>query len=291
MRFFLGTHQPHWLRDERFENVPLFVSRRTLCKVRNLPRAVGPWALDSGGFSELQIHGQWTLSPAQYVGEVRRFRDEIGQLVWAAPQDWMCEPPVIHGGTHGPLHFHGTGLSIAEHQRRTVDNLIELRTLAPDLHFIPVLQGWSLFDYWRCEELYDKVGVDLRAEPTIGVGTMCRRQSTMEAGVIIQALASDGLSLHGFGFKIKGLIASAPHLFSADSMAWSYSGRRAPPLDGHDRPGPGRPKGHKNCANCAEYALLWHDRVLGALDQSRRTALAASDGQTSLDFTGSWGDE
>ena len=74
MRFFLGTHEAHWLADPRFARVPLFVSRRRLTLRRKLPRAVGTWALDSGGFTELQMHGRWTLSPAAYVAEVRRFR-------------------------------------------------------------------------------------------------------------------------------------------------------------------------------------------------------------------------
>ena len=27
MKFYLGTHQPHWLGDPRFTGVPLFISR------------------------------------------------------------------------------------------------------------------------------------------------------------------------------------------------------------------------------------------------------------------------
>jgi hypothetical protein len=65
--------------------VPLFVSRRTLAPLRRLPRARAGWALDSGGFSELSLHGRWTTSPATYVAEVRRFEQEIGALEWAAP--------------------------------------------------------------------------------------------------------------------------------------------------------------------------------------------------------------
>lgn len=41
--------------------------------------------------------------------------------------------------------------------------------------------------------------------------------------------------------------------------------RRPPMIAGHDKPGPGRRTGHKNCANCLDYALVWladlHDRV------------------------------
>jgi hypothetical protein len=76
MTFWLGTHRPNWLG---LTDVPLFVSRRTLAPRRTFPRARGVWALDSGGFSELSLFGEWQTSPRQYVAEVRRFRDELGR--------------------------------------------------------------------------------------------------------------------------------------------------------------------------------------------------------------------
>jgi hypothetical protein len=99
------------------------------------------------------------------VAAVRRYRDEIGRLAWAAPQDWMCEPWIIAK----------TGLSIAEHQRRTVENYLTLRTLAPDLPFIPVIQGWRRSDYLACVEMYVEAGVDLATAPVVGLGSVCRR--------------------------------------------------------------------------------------------------------------------
>lgn len=269
--FFLGTHQPQWLADERCRGVPLFVSRRTLAQRKKLPRAITSFALDSGGFTELQMHGRWTLAPAEYVAEVRRFRDEIGGLAWAAPQDWMCEPIVIAGGEAARgIRFAGTGLSVEEHQRRTVENFLELRALAPDLPFVPVLQGWSMYDYWRCEGLYQAAGVDLRAEPLVGVGTVCRRQGTNAATLIMRTLATSGLKLHGFGFKVLGLRQSADDLASADSLAWSETARRSPPIAGHDLPGDGRRTGHINCANCLEFALTWRAGLLDGLARQQR---------------------
>lgn len=258
-RFFLGTHQPSWLADPRVVSVPLFVSRRTLMRRKALPRAVGKWSLDSGGFSELSLHGAWTITARQYAAEVRRYRDEIGGLAWAAPQDWMCEAVMLAK----------TGLSVEKHQARTVANFIELRSIAPDIPIIPVIQGWNLADYWRCEDLYRRAGVDLSAEPLVGVGTVCRRQGTSTATRIMRTLAASGLSLHGFGFKRTGLLASASDMASADSMAWSYSGRRSAPLPGHDVPGEGRRTGHINCANCIDFALIWLASLLTALADAR----------------------
>lgn len=255
MLFYLGTHKPQWLSDKRFESVPLFISRRALEPMKTLPRAVTKWSLDSGGFTELTLHGKWKTTPKEYISMVRRIQSEVGRMQWAAPQDWMCEPIMLKK----------TRLTVAEHQRRTVENFLELRSLAPDLPIIPVLQGWSMTDYWRCEDLYDKAGVDLYKEKTVGVGTVCRRQGTKEAERIMRTLASGGLKLHGFGFKTKGLEIAADAMVSSDSLAWSLAARFSPPLPGHDKPGPGRPLGHIKCVNCAVFALDWRRDMLASL--------------------------
>lgn len=208
MRFYLGTHRPHWLGDERFAGVPLFLSRRMLDRYATPPRAATDFALDSGGFTELQMHGRWTSTPAQYAEEALRYRRAYGaRLQWVAPQDWMCEPIVIAGGSAARgIVFRGTGLDVEEHQRRTVKNFVALRRLLGAL-VIPVLQGWSLADYWRCVDLYGRAGVRLADEPT-----------------------------------------------------------------GHDEPGPGRPRGHKNCANCAEWALMWRRDMLESIGVDHEAA-------------------
>jgi hypothetical protein len=252
-RFLLGSHQPGWLATA---GVPLFISDRRLSVYKTLPVAAAPWALDSGGFTELQMFGGWTTGPAEYVARVRRYRDQIGRLIWCAPQDWMCEPIVIAGGRAGPLHFVGTGLSVAEHQRRTVDNFTQLRDLAPDLPFAPVVQGYTKDEYLACLDLYAAAGIDLTAEPVVGLGSVCRRQGTGEAHEIINALHQHGITrLHGFGVKTLGLARYGHLLNSADSLAWSYDARRErKPLAGCTA--------HKNCANCLRYALRWRRSVL-----------------------------
>ncbi len=154
MRFFLGTHQPNWLHDTA---VPLFVSHRRLARQKSFTRAKGPWALDSGGFSELSLFGEWRTSQADYVAAVRRYVEEIGKMAWAAPQDWMCEPPMIEK----------TGLSVREHQRRTVESVLSLRAAAPEIHWIPVLQGWNPAEYRIHAEDYALAGIDLACEEEI----------------------------------------------------------------------------------------------------------------------------
>lgn len=261
--FYLGTHMPSWLADERMpSNVSLFVSHRRLRGRATMPRARGHWALDSGGFSELQLFGEWRTTPEEYVAAVRRYDEEIGNLGWAAPQDWMCEPVVIAGGVVNGVTFAGTHLSVAEHQRRTVANFIQLSELWGDPAtnpFMPTLQGYERDDYLQCWDMYAAAGVDLREYPVVCLGSVCRRESTDEIGEIVTALRAldDGLPLHGFGVKAGGLALYGHLLTSADSMAWSYNARRAAPLP--------ECVGHKNCANCQAYALRWRGRVLEAM--------------------------
>lgn len=240
--FWLGTHEASWLARPDVD-VPLFVSHRRLVKRKTLPVSTHPWALDSGGFTELNLYGRWVTTEAEYVAAVTRYAAEIGNLAWAAPMDWMCEPFVTGK----------TGLSVEEHQRRTVENYVSLRATAPLLPFIPVLQGWTLDDYLRCVDLYAAAGVDLRALPLVGIGSVCRRQNTSEVDHIVSTIAALGIALHGFGVKTVGLTAYADQLASADSLAWSYRARRSPALPGCT---------HRSCANCPRFALKWREKVL-----------------------------
>lgn len=249
MRFYLGTHQPGWLAHV---DVPLFVSRRRLCGYRQLPRARQPWALDSGGFTELALHGRWTVGPAEFIADVRRFAAGIGQLEWAAIQDWMCEPAVLAK----------TGKSVAEHQALTTESYLALRAAAPELPWAPVVQGWAVADYVEHVAAYSRAGVDLASLPVVGVGSVCRRQSGQEGAGIVRVLTElVGPRIHAFGFKQTGLVAlrrARVALRSSDSMAWSFQARRKPPLLGCTE--------HKNCANCWRYALLWREQMLARVE-------------------------
>ena len=91
--------------------------------------------------------------------------------------------------------------------------------------------------------------------PLVGLGSVCRRQGTGQAGGILRALHTAGITrLHGFGFKVLGLAEHGHLLTSADSMAWSMDARRKPPLPDC--------RGHRNCANCPRYAQRWRTGVL-----------------------------
>lgn len=241
--FYLGTHIPSWMSKP--ETPPLFVSHRRLAKYKTLKQATNRWALDSGGFTELSMHGKWKTEPAEYIEAVERYITEIGNLDWAAPQDWMCEPWIIQK----------TGLSVMLHQYRTLANYLDLTSRAPHLPFIPVLQGWTLDDYIYHHDLYQTAGIDLTKHDTVGIGSVCRRQATDEIGQIVATLQGAGLKLHGFGVKGDGIRKYGWALKSADSMAWSFTGRQ-------QRPCPERPV--SSCANCYHFAIDWREKALNS---------------------------
>lgn len=248
--FYLGTHRPYWLG---WTDVPLFVSHRTLRDYVTLPRALGPWVLDSGGYSELNDPPhRWTITPRDYVAAVRRYRDEVGNLQWVAPMDWLCSPEIVAKTRH----------TVPVHQWRTVHNLFILRELAPDLPIVPVLQGWTTEDYLRCADLYEVKGLDLAAEPVVAVGTIVARQDTAVAAEVVDLLTARGYRLHGLGIKLRGLSVYGAQLTSVDSLAWSYRARRA----ARDRVRTGVPttcpEGKDTCANCLHFALEWRTRAL-----------------------------
>lgn len=244
--FYLGTHMDGWLAHV---GVPLFVSHRRLARRKTLPTARTGWALDSGGFSELSLHGGWRTTPEEYVAAVKRYDREIGQLEWAAGQDYMCEDEMLAR----------TGLTVEEHQRRTVANFVRLEQLwhqddDADLHpeapFMPTVQGRTVEDYLRCWDMFSEAGVDLSTYPSVGVGSVCRRQHTEEIREVLEALRERDpeVPLHGYGVKTQGLRKYGDLLASADSLGWSYNARRNPRLPGCT---------HEKCSNCLKWALRW----------------------------------
>lgn len=243
--FYLGTSED-WLG---VYDVPLMVSFRNLRRRLTFKPALDRWVLDSGGFTELSLHGMWTTTAYEFIADVRRIVASCGMPDWIAPQDWMCEPGVRAT----------TGLSVTEHQRLTVANFVHLRELAPDLPIAPVLQGWDLEDYQRCRRMYEDAGVDLLSEEVVGLGTVCRRQSTQAAEAIVVSLAP--LRLHGFGVKVTGLRRYGYLLSSADSQAWGYG----PSVFRSRREDPTKPPRciHQRPANhCALCAIEWRGRII-----------------------------
>jgi hypothetical protein len=196
--------------------------------------------------------------PLRIRAGVKGYDLEIRNLDWAAPQNWMCEPWIVERA----------GLSVWEHQERTVANFVALcalwrtwdskfvRVRQATCPFMPVLQGWTLADYWTCVDLYTQAGIRFADYPLVGLGSVC--QATGEIDTIVRSLGCV-LPLGAFGVKSSGLASYGRWLTSADSMAWSFAGCREP----------GRTASHSSESNCRRFALSWRDRAVEAADASR----------------------
>ena len=210
MIFFTGLHHPS--DAKRFSNA--FISVNAI-RNRKSDFQVNDWIMDSGAFTEISTHGCYRAGVEEYLGQIERWR-HVGNMRAAVTQDWMCEPWIITK----------TGLSVAQHQRLTVDRYdsIQGRT---DCYIMPVLQGYTEYDYLDHLDMY---GDRLRNGMWVGVGSVCKRnRSVAEIEDILDSIkaTSDGLNLHGFGLKTTALQSSMvwDYLYSADSMAWSYAAR------------------------------------------------------------------
>lgn len=245
MKFWLGTHEVSWVGRT---DVPLFLSRRRLARQKSWRRALGPWALDSGGFTELSMHGRWSITTGQYVEEVLTWQEKIGNLAWCAPMDWMCEPSVVRK----------TGLSVYEHHDLTINNFLTLREQLGPL-VVPVLQGWELDHYLLHIDRYAEAGVDLREEPLVGVGSVCRRNADDEIVTVLAELADAGIKMHAFGVRGSALQVVRSFVESADSMAWSFRARMA---HRGNEPRPTECVHKGSCSNCLPFALWWRGEQL-----------------------------
>jgi hypothetical protein len=260
-QFWTGTDRLPWLWHPDMAGVPLFVSHRALAvRKSRYPRATTAYAVDSGAFTELLQHGRWTTSPEQYVAALRRYADELGPFAFAAGQDHLCAPAILDR----VAAVTGRRPTVADQQQATVDNFVALRALAPDLPIIPTLQGTQVGQYVHHIAIYAAAGVDLYAEPLVGVGSIAAQTPGFIERLCTTLVAAGLTRLHGFGVKTRGLEAAAHVMASADSMAWSYAGRREP------MPG----CAHRSCAHCPRWALEWRRRVLAAVDAPAQMALA-----------------
>jgi hypothetical protein len=215
MKFYCGLHHPgHAVYlDRAFISFNRVRDRKSIVPSRN-------WIMDSGAFSELERFGKYRESPETYAKEVNRIvaLNPAGLQVIVS-QDWMCEPFMLER----------TGLPIGEHQRLTIERYDVIRSMVPNVHVMPVLQGYKITDY--CSHL-QQYGNRLWPGMHVGVGSLCKRNGIKPDEIMavvrsIKQLRPD-LKLHGFGLKKtalrEALIRDA--LYSADSMAWSWAARR-----------------------------------------------------------------
>lgn len=173
--------------------------------------------MDSAAFTELFNHGAYRHAPEAYAAEVRRWSTN-GRMVAASSQDYMCEPFILQR----------TGLSIADHQRLTLERYDAIRALAGGAYILPVLQGYLPQHYTSHIRQY---GDRLPLGAWVGVGSVCKRNGNIrDIAAVLRAIKAErpDLRLHGFGVKTNALQSAEVrgYLYSADSMAWSFAARK-----------------------------------------------------------------
>lgn len=240
MKFYLGIWQPaHARKIDRF----FFSFRRLRGRKSPLCENGSDWIMDSGGFNEIRQHGEYTFSVDEYLESV-----ELHQPVAFAVMDWMCEPIMLEK----------TGLSIQEHQERTIESWQTIRSLwdGQRSEIMPILQGWTPDDYAKHAQMYLAAGTP--HDGYFGVGSVCTRQGTPTINAVLASIHTElpYARLHGFGVKTALLRTWGRNLlYSADSMAWSFAGRK---IRNHL---PWCKSTAKNRANCLSFALYWRERI------------------------------
>jgi hypothetical protein len=131
----------------------------------------------------------------------------------------------------------------------TIQRYDALIAEATGVYIMPVLQGYEPSDYVEHIRQY---GERLSPGAWVGVGSVCKRNGdprAIEAVLLAIHRERPDLRLHGFGLKSTALSSPLVHelLATADSMAWSYSARKA-----------GRN------ANDWREARAWADRIVNA---------------------------
>jgi len=289
--FFFGAPNPAWLTRA---TEPQFVAMTTLADRVTMPRRIqredgtpAPLAIDGGVFHTMSSRGELPFTLEAYAALARRVCAEIGGVVRVAALDLMCEPPIL------AMSRWAKGLSrregVRRHQQETVHNLKALRELAPEVPWMPALQGWEHEEYFDHLAMYAEAGVDLLAEGLVGLGSVCRRQNTRMAEGLVRELVGKGLSLHLLGFKVEGLARFADLLgdvYETDLAPRVYGVGRVASYDTQADLLAARSqkllhptcaarlrttnKGHQNCASCLTYALHVRALRLAQLDAATR---------------------
>lgn len=212
MRFFVGLHHPHVAGN--FEAA--FISVNAI-RNRKSSFPAQDWIMDSGAFTTIQKHHGYPHPVKEYADQIRRWKNN-GNLLAAVSQDYMCEKFMLDL----------TGLTVADHQRLTIERYDALLAEDTGVLIMPVLQGYSPSEYLSHIRQY---GDRLKPGMWVGVGSVCKRNSSVVSiWMVLDAIKEErpDLRLHGFGLKKTSLQEPIVRelLYSADSMAWSFAARR-----------------------------------------------------------------
>ncbi|RYG87650.1 MAG: hypothetical protein EON59_06775 [Alphaproteobacteria bacterium] len=195
LKFFPGLHQPG--DAKHFDRACISIHR---LETRRKPVACPEVMIDSGAFTKLAKHGGYPEPVDVYAAQLYRLHTQgVVRIAVAAAQDYMCEPFMLAR----------TGLTVADHQRLTIERYDALLSALHDLFdgpppfpMMPVLQGFTVADYLRHLADY---GDRLTPDMWVGVGSVCKRQGNVSAiEIILHAIKEVRPDLRLHGFRRKG---------------------------------------------------------------------------------------
>lgn len=264
----LGIPDPSWINS--FDDRALMVSHNRLRRYTphglpiSWPKGAGV-VIDSGAYSLITKHGAFPDSPYEYAMAVRRYSRRIGNVRWAAIQDYPCEGPALKG----------SGLTVERHQVLTAQSWVDQCRIWPEISDDPnpfkrVLQGDGTPEsYQRSWQLYTDMDGSPAGADIIGVGSVCTIQATSVIADVVDAIhdLDPAARLHGYGVKGIGLQHTGG-FHSVDSQAEFYAARRRAIKD------PRCTQMHRDCRNCPVLAESWHDKVSAQFRQARAEYLA-----------------
>lgn len=167
------------------------------------------WVLDSGGFSALNIWGDYPFTPDDYL-----YLIEERSPSWAASMDYPCEPDISKG----------TKLLTEDRIIATVE--LAKYLIRRDDRIVPVIQGYTIEEYEYCWKLLNNE-INVKR---VAIGSVCKRQSSSEIATLCWQLSQfiPDIPVHGFGVKLTALkYPEVWNLFSSiDTNAWEYKTRR-----------------------------------------------------------------
>lgn len=213
--FYFGCGNGETHQAIRNARAPINVMVNYASKVRYFPTAnVNLRFVDSGGYSFFHKDGVFDERIDKYLKFVKRHNADH-----FANRDYPCEPDLVER----------RGSTILQNQLMTLHNQVELETYITDEYpelfnrFVAVLQGWTLDDYLFMADYLNDHGL---LTDLVGIGSVCRRNATVDIKEIILGIKSQFpiIDLHGFGIKFDVLrdIEIWDSLYSADSMAFQY---------------------------------------------------------------------
>mgnify|MGYP006302144631 CR=1 FL=1 len=219
-RFYFTVHPGDLIRSRLVEGAHIMVvasahwdAERRRFRVRRPPADhVGSLCIDSGGFVAAQRWGRYPWSVAEYVEWIRAMSEGLA-LGFCAIMDYACEPAVNRSVLK----------TNKERIKATIRNEAACIAAAPDLPWLPVVQGDSLEE--RAFDLALRARLGLLPQGYAGIGSVCGRTPTMAQQVVkFYADYLPGVRFHGFGMHIQALDDDRVYaaLRSWDSYCWGW---------------------------------------------------------------------